>query len=158
MSNAAISLGCAEEVKEDKPGNKAYLEEAWGIDGMPQFNLYDPHQLGRFGEALAARYMEARGYAVCEKNYRTLYGEADIVCRRNGETVLVEVKTRLGSQAFPEESVTPQKLRRYRRMTLDYLGRESSEEYVRFDVIALNVVDPHTARLHHYAGLCSWEG
>ena len=81
-----------------------------------------------------------------------------MVCRKGDETVLVEVKTRRGDEAYPEEAVDRRKVRRYRRITLDYLHDELWSEFVRFDVIALNVVGPHCARLRHYVGVCAWEG
>ena len=125
---------------------------------MDAFDIHNPAQLGRLGEELAARYMESSGYAVQERNYRTPHGEADIICRNGDETVLIEVKTRLGAHARPEEAVTHEKIRRYRNITLDYLARPESTPYVRFDVIALNVVGAHAARVHHFVGVCSWEG
>lgn len=125
---------------------------------MDAFDLHNPVQLGKLGEELASRYLESGGYTIEERNYRTSHGEADIVCHRGDETVLVEVKTRLGAHARPEEAVTHEKIRRYRNIMLDYLTREESESQVRFDVIALNVVGAHAARVHHFVGVCSWEG
>lgn len=130
-------------------------EEAPDVEGL---DIDDPHELGLLGEELAAFYMEENGYTVCERNYRTPHGEADMVCRRGSETVLVEVKTRRGGDSFPEEAVDARKMRRYRGITLDYLAEGCQTEFVRFDVIALNVVGPHHARLRHYVGVCSWEG
>lgn len=125
---------------------------------MGSFDVRNPAQLGQLGEELAARYMESRGYVIEARNYRTPYGEADIICRNGDETVLVEVKTRLGAHACPEEAVTDEKIKRYRNITIDYLARRAATPCVRFDVIALNVVGPHTARVHHFVGVCSWEG
>lgn len=77
--------------------------------------------LGRWGEAQAAEYLIACGYAIVERNVRTPYGEIDLVARLEGAktaypgklaptTVFVEVKTRSSKTfGFPEESVTPRK-------------------------------------------------
>lgn len=143
---------------EDLPGP---AREEGGDDSpidMGSFDIHNPAQLGQLGEELAARYMESRGYTIEARNYRTAYGEADIICRNGDETVLVEVKTRLGAHACPEEAVTDEKVNRYRNITIDYLARRAATPYVRFDVIALNVVGPHAARVHHFVGVCSWEG
>ncbi len=66
--------------------------------------------LGRWGEARAAAYLEARGYRILARNQRTPYGELDLIALRAGQVVFVEVKTRSG-RAFghPEEAVTPRK-------------------------------------------------
>lgn len=145
-------MGLGEECEEGEP---RWADRPLAADA---FDLHNPAQLGKLGEELASRYLESSGYAIEERNYRTSHGEADIVCRRGEETVLVEVKTRLGAHACPEEAVTHEKIRRYRNITLDYLAREESECQVRFDVIALNVIGAHTARVHHFVGVCSWEG
>jgi putative endonuclease len=70
--------------------------------------------LGRWGENLAADYLQQRGYAILAQNVRTPYGELDLVARQETAgsrvTVFVEVKTRR-SDAFglPETAITPQK-------------------------------------------------
>ncbi len=159
-----VTIGCAIEYSEgpescgDAPKQEAEHEGQRAVSDLSAFDLDDPQQLGRLGEELAAFYMEENGYTVCERNYRTSHGEADIVCCKGNETVLVEVKTRRGEEAYPEEAVDRRKVERYRGITLDYLASERWSEFVRFDVIALNVVGPHCARLRHYVGVCSWEG
>ena len=69
--------------------------------------------LGRWGEQLAAEYLEAQGYAVLARNVRTGYGEIDLVARQDGVaavTVFAEVKTRRsGTFGLPEQSVTAAK-------------------------------------------------
>lgn len=67
-------------------------------------------RLGRWGERLAAAYLEQRGYTILAYNARTPYGEVDLVARQGAVTVFVEVKTRR-STAFglPEASITPRK-------------------------------------------------
>ena len=50
--------------------------------------------LGNAGEEAAADYLEQKGYTVCERNYRTVTGEIDLIVRKGAATVFVEVKTR----------------------------------------------------------------
>lgn len=66
--------------------------------------------IGRWGEQLAAQYLQERGYSIVAVNVRTPYGELDLIARIENLTVFVEVKTRTSSTyGLPEESVTPQK-------------------------------------------------
>jgi putative endonuclease len=67
-------------------------------------------RMGRWGERLAASYLETRGLQVLARNYRTRAGELDLVARHGNVTVFVEVKAR-SSDAFglPEEAVTERK-------------------------------------------------
>lgn len=71
-------------------------------------------RLGRWGEELAAGYLNQRGYRILERNARTPYGEIDLVACQDGAvpacTVFVEVKTRRsGAFGLPEESLTAKK-------------------------------------------------
>jgi putative endonuclease len=67
-------------------------------------------RLGRWGENVAAEYLTARGYQVLARNMRTPYGEIDLLCKKDGVMVFVEVKTRSGTEyGMPEAAVTPNK-------------------------------------------------
>jgi putative endonuclease len=69
-------------------------------------------RIGRWGEAAAARYLEARGYAIVARNVYTPYGEIDLICSQpDGSLVFVEVKTRTSLRfGYPEEAVDARKL------------------------------------------------
>jgi putative endonuclease len=69
--------------------------------------------LGKLGEDLAVRHLKRNRYRIVERNFRSKFGEIDIVALENGDLVFVEVKTRW-SQSFgpPEEAITPWKIRR----------------------------------------------
>jgi putative endonuclease len=66
--------------------------------------------VGEWGEAIAAKDLAERGYAVRDRNWRHGHGELDIVAERHGVIVFVEVRTRR-SDAFgkPEESISAHK-------------------------------------------------
>jgi putative endonuclease len=74
-----------------------------------------PHarqRLGSEGESIACRELENRGYRIVERNFRTRFGEIDLVADDGGTVVFVEVKTKSdGSFGDPVEEVTPQKQR-----------------------------------------------
>ncbi|MFN2127858.1 MAG: YraN family protein [Anaerolineales bacterium] len=68
------------------------------------------HALGRWGEAMAAEFLEHQGYLIIDRNCRTPYGEIDLVAQDGAVLVFVEVKTRTSDAfGFPEESITPKK-------------------------------------------------
>jgi putative endonuclease len=52
--------------------------------------------LGDFGERVARAHLEAKGYRILAKNFRTREGEVDIVAQRGDVVAFVEVKTRRG--------------------------------------------------------------
>ena len=134
-------------------------EDEFDEDGdLGRFDIHDPHQLGELGEHIAARYLRMYDYKILERNYRCGQGEADIICTKDDSVVLVEVKTRLGADACPEDAVNAPKIRRYKRITLDYLMSHEWFESVRLDVLAVNIVEEHRAQVHHFMGVCAWEG
>ncbi len=72
---------------------------------------------GNRGEELASEFLESKGYLIVERNFRTRFGEVDIVCFEGEILVFVEVKTKIGHDfGDPEEMVSKSKLAQVRRM------------------------------------------
>jgi putative endonuclease len=110
--------------------------------------------LGRVGERLAREHLERLGHRVVAHNYRTRFGELDlIVCDANW-LVFVEVKTRrAGAMESAVQAVSATKQRRVRAMAAAWLvettERPRSRE-LRFDVVAVTVDrDGRLVRLDH---------
>lgn len=95
---------------------------------------------GLLGEDLACAFLEARGYALVTRRYRTKHGEIDIVARDGDYLVFVEVKARQdGNFGDPEEAVTLRKQQQMVWMATDYLARQGVGDVAcRFDVIGIN--------------------
>lgn len=51
--------------------------------------------VGHQGEEAAGRYFKGRGFCVVEHNFRTRFGELDLVVKKGKLLVFVEVKTRV---------------------------------------------------------------
>lgn len=102
---------------------------------------HPPHALGRWGEARAARFLEARGWTVLARNYRFGRREVDLVVRRGDLVVFVEVKTRAGpAYGAPLEAVTHQKRREVEAVAGHYLRRHGLTGVpVRFDALGILV-------------------
>lgn len=120
--------------------------------------------IGDRGEALAAAFLEARGYRILERQYRFERAEVDLVCFEpadqydlGGELVFVEVKTRTGlGFGRPEEAVTPEKKRNIIRAAEAYLHeRRLDGSPCRFDVVAVLLGDeePQIEHFKHAFGL-----
>jgi putative endonuclease len=103
-------------------------------------------ELGRLGEDLAVRQLEAAGLQVLARNWCCPEGEIDIVARdpRGGELVICEVKTRSGvGYGRPHEAVNPRKVGKLRRLAYLWLLEHSERGCdVRFDVVS--VLRPRT--------------
>jgi putative endonuclease len=96
-------------------------------------------RLGDAGEALVARWYEAAGYVVVDRNWRCREGELDLVVRKQRTIVFCEVKTR-SSTAFgtPAEAVTRAKRDRLRHLAARWLDESPIRATsIRFDVVAI---------------------
>ena len=94
--------------------------------------------------------MERRGYRLVERNYRTRYGELDLILREGDTLVFVEVKLRRGlGFGDPIEAVTPRKQTTIRALAEQYLSdRDPAFDAIRFDVVAI-LVEGDQPRVHH---------
>lgn len=108
---------------------------------------------GDRGERIALRYLAGKGYEVVERNYRTRYGEIDLILRDEETLVFVEVKLRRGTgYGGPLESVTPSKQEQIRAIAEQYLAEAEPEyEELRFDVIGVleNPAAPEIEHVEH---------
>lgn len=101
--------------------------------------MADSHELGRVSESMAARYLQARGYRVLERNYRVGHKEVDLIVRRRDLIAFVEVKARAGEGCgHPLEAITWAK-----RREVGYVARvwiaahgQTGLSY-RFDAVAI---------------------
>ncbi len=94
-------------------------------------------EVGRGGEKIIVKFLKKKKYKILETNYRTAFGEADIIAQKGEYLVFVEVKTR-SSELFgsPAEAVDYKKQQRYIKMAEYYIAchEKYSALYVRFDV------------------------
>lgn len=93
--------------------------------------------LGQAGEGLAAQYLRKKGYRILERNYRTRYGEIDIICKKGDQIVFVEVRSKRGNRfGTGAESVNWQKQQRVRSVAQFYLKQKQLlSAPIQFDVI-----------------------
>jgi putative endonuclease len=99
-------------------------------------------QLGRTGEELAAEHLERRGFVILDRNYRTRWGELDLVACDDERLVFCEVKTRTLGSASPLEGFREAQRRRVRRMALTWLQEQGRRTYVpdlRFDAVGVTI-------------------
>lgn len=98
---------------------------------------------GLSGELLAARHLERAGLAIVERNFRTRFGEIDLVARDGDCLVFVEVRVRrtpgFGGAA---ESITAAKQDKLRRAAAIYLAGLLEEPACRFDAVLIESLEP----------------
>jgi putative endonuclease len=83
----------------------------------------DAQQFGRESEAKAARLLRRAGYRIVARNYRTPFGEIDLVAYDGDVLAFVEVKARRSERfGAPHASVTADKRRRLTRAAQVFLA------------------------------------
>ena len=80
--------------------------------------------LGNLGEDYACTVLEELGYELLDRNFRSRFGEIDIIAKKEGYLCFVEVKTRgQSSMGRPAESVTVSKQKKIVKTVEYYLVR-----------------------------------
>ena len=120
---------------------------------------FSRNELGALGEQLAVEHLRGRGMRIVARNWRCRYGEVDVIAAETGESgetaVFVEVKTRTGD-AFGgiDYAVTPQKVRRIRRLAGIWLaGQSAAWTRVRIDVIGVRIGRRRQPEIFHLRGV-----
>jgi len=125
-----------------------------GPGGDPRGPGGDPRRrLGAKGERLASRHLEARGFEIVDRNFRTRHGELDLVAADDRFLVFCEVKTRVVRAADgvlgPFAAIGPRKRARVRSLARAWLAQRGRDgprpPELRFDAIGVSL-DP-TGRL-----------
>ena len=112
----------------------------------------DKGEMGRFGEAAAASYLEARGWTILARNLRWGRGEVDLVAFRGRILAFVEVKCRSGTAfGHPLEAVSPAKRAEITKVARAWLGQMKlpAGTMVRFDAVGVTLLPAGPPDLLH---------
>lgn len=111
---------------------------------------------GMKGEKVAADYLQSKGYEIITRNYRCSLGEIDLIARREGLLVFVEVRSRWsGGFGSPEQSISVRKMNRLVDLANYYLSTELRREVpCRFDFIGIKFNRENGPEsINHIAGI-----
>ncbi|MBN8576473.1 MAG: YraN family protein [Cyclobacteriaceae bacterium] len=102
--------------------------------------MSDKIQKGKEAEDLAAAFLVKQGYEIVQRNYRYKRSEIDLIVRKAGWLIFVEVKMR-SSVAFgyPEEFVDYQKAKNIVTGAEQYTYDNKYNGNVRYDVVAITI-------------------
>ena len=99
--------------------------------------LYINQEIGKFGEDIATKYLQKKGYTIIERNFSCKQGEIDIIAKDFSELVFIEVKTRTSKEyGNPAEAVNEIKKKHIETAAEYYLYKTKQQnKFIRFDVI-----------------------
>lgn len=109
--------------------------------------------LGKQGENWAVEYLQAQGFSIRARNFRSRVGEIDIVAYKNGQLHFVEVKARRPGELFlVEEVLTETKKEKLWATIYQYLYRlKINNDNYQLDLLLI-LVDPqgHATKITLY--------
>ncbi|GAA4530910.1 YraN family protein [Amycolatopsis samaneae] len=108
-------------------------------------------EFGRWGEQLAAGYLQRAGLVLLSRNWSCREGELDLVLTDRARVVFCEVKTRSGTEyGLPSETVTPEKAERVRRAAHQWLRTfRVGWCRTRYDVVTVLACPGERPRVRH---------
>jgi putative endonuclease len=108
------------------------------------------NDLGRWGEDVAADYLERQGYTIIERDWKSGHRDLDIIALDDDTVVFVEVKTR-SNRMFtdPEMAVDYQKIRHLQQAANHYIKYRHIDNDIRFDIITVVGTMNETPSIEH---------
>ena len=108
------------------------------------------NELGKWGEALAAEFVEQQGYEILERDWKSGHHDLDIIARDEDTLVIIEVKTRR-NRLFgdPEEAIDYKKRLSLQSAINHYVKSHRIKIPMRFDVISIVGMIGSTPEIDH---------
>ena len=108
------------------------------------------NELGKWGEALAAEFVEKKGYEIIERDWKSGRHDLDIIARDEDTLVIIEVKTRR-NRLFgnPEEAIDYKKRQSLQSAINHYVKSHHVNAPVRFDIISIVGTIGSTPEIDH---------
>ena len=96
------------------------------------------NELGKWGEDLAATFLEEKGYQIIERDWKSGHHDLDIVAKEGDTLIIIEVKTRR-NRLFgnPEEAIDYKKRKSLQSAINHYVKTHRFGSSVRFDIISI---------------------
>lgn len=107
--------------------------------------------MGRWGEDIAAAYLQEKGFVILERDWHSGHRDIDIIAQKGEWIVFVEVKTRKNRDfGEPEEAVNYEKLRNLRYAINHYIKYRRIDNPCRLDVITVvGSVNTESPEINH---------
>jgi putative endonuclease len=90
---------------------------------------------GKIGEDTVAIYLQEEKFTIVARNFRTRFGEVDIIAQKKDLLAFVEVKLRSSQRVDPAELILLSKQKKIIMVAKHFLGLQKNQNVtVRFDV------------------------
>ncbi len=102
-----------------------------------------PINIGKLGEQKALLYLKDKGYFIVTKNFKSKFGEIDIIASKDRCLYFIEVKTRTNiAKGMPYEAVNSTKIKHIEMAAKYYLLKNSYKDYkLKIGVISILIIN-----------------
>ncbi len=112
-------------------------------------------EFGRMAEDLALRYLQKHDLALLARNFRSRFGEIDLIMRENNTIIFIEVRSRKNSAFLhPVETIDNSKRNKIRKTSQVFMQKTSVFNHCnwRFDVVTLIGRSEHGMKIEWFKG------
>lgn len=106
--------------------------------------MYHNIEVGKKGEEIACDYLINKGHNILKRNYRTRFGEIDIISNYEGILVFTEVKTRTNlNYGYGYEAVGVRKQEKIHYTSMKFIQDHRVQENIqlRYDIIEVYMLN-----------------
>ncbi|MEW5692547.1 MAG: YraN family protein [Candidatus Hydrogenedentota bacterium] len=109
---------------------------------------------GDRGELIAVEFFKNINYNIIKRNYKTPFGEIDIIAEDNDEIVFIEVKSSYDEEREnPLYNITPKKLRHIFKAGQWYIKEYKCNKNYRFDFVSIIFQKDGKKKIEHIKGI-----
>ena len=101
-------------------------------------------QIGDHYETIATNVVKKEKYQILNTNFKTRFGEIDLICNHNNTIIFIEVRYRKNLEyGGPKESITTTKQKKIIKSAEIYLNKYNlHNQDCRFDVLCISSYQP----------------
>lgn len=102
-----------------------------------------PINIGKLGEKTAILYLKEKDYLIVDKNFKSKFGEIDIIASKDHCLYFIEVKTRTNiNKGMPFEAVNSTKIKHIEMAAKYYLLKNDYKDYkLKIGVISILIIN-----------------
>ncbi len=110
---------------------------------------------GRIGEDIAFQYLIDHDFKLIDRNFRSKFGEIDIIAQKGNKIFFVEVKTRSNlKKGMPYEAINKRKIHQLKKASTYFL-MQNNYKSLKYTLSAFSIlfINPNDYRLHFFESI-----